>query len=182
MKQKIKKCKCGQEYTQYTTMQNLCTACLILKGRKIAARNAKTALKTQKQELNEQRERIKSRADHIKDAQFAVNAYIRQRDKGKPCISCGRPTKAGDHAGHWKPTSTSPSLRYTETNIHLQCVQCNLHLHGNVAAYRAGLIARIGQAEVELLEAPQDTAKWAIEDLKQIKLFYRLKLKDLQNT
>jgi len=179
----MKTCKvCKQPFTQYNTIQALCVPCAIVKGQKKTVIDRKKALQIEKRYLIGEKERIKSRADHIKDTQFAVNAYIRARDKGKPCISCGRATKAGDHAGHWKPTSTSPALRFTETNIHLQCIQCNLHLHGNVAAYRTGLLDRIGQAEVDILESHHPPAKWTIEELKAIKDEFKSKLKGLNET
>lgn len=177
---KIKKCKCGQEYQQYTTMQNCCIECLAEKVAKKRIKSVKVAQTAQKLELIKAKEAIKTRREWIQDVQKATNAYIRARDHGKPCISCGKETKAGDHAGHWKPTSTSPELRFEELNIHLQCIQCNLHLHGNVAKYREGLILRIGLDKVEWLESKHEPCKYTIDELKELKILYKNKLKDLQ--
>ena len=175
----MKKCKCGTEFIQYTTMQNCCIECLAEKVAKNRVRTEKSALQTKKRELKADKDRIKSRATWIKEVQQAVNAYIRARDKGKPCISCAKATKPGDHAGHWKPTSTSPELRFSESNIHLQCVQCNLYLHGNVAQYRLGLMGRIGIELVEWLESKHPPAKWTIDELKELKKVYKNKLKEI---
>jgi hypothetical protein len=125
------------------------------------------------------KEKIKTRSDYVRDTQLACNAYIRRRDHGKPCISCGKATKDGDHAGHWKPTSTSPELRFNELNIHLQCIQCNLFLHGNVAEYRIGLIERIGIELVQWMEGSHDSAHYSIDDLLNIKEIYKNKFKSL---
>ena len=179
----MKKCRhCGELFTQYNTIQALCVPCAIVKGQKKTVIDRKKALQIDKRYLIEEKDRIKTRREWIQDVQKATNAYIRARDHGKLCISCGKETKAGDHAGHWKPTSTSPELRFSEENIHLQCIQCNLHLHGNVANYRTGLIQRIGLERVEWLESKHPPAKWTIEQLKAIKSEYKSKLKGLNET
>ena len=47
--------------------------------------------------------------------------------------------------------------------------------------YRIGLIARIGQASVEAIEADQTPRKWSIDELKAIRDHYRAKAKALEN-
>ncbi len=88
-------------------------------------------------------------------AQYEFNAFIRRRDEGKPCVSCGnaRPTQAGHYfsAGHY------PGLAMNENNCHLQCVRCNMYLSGNLREYREGLIKRIGEEQFRKLE---DTAAY----------------------
>lgn len=180
---KQKKCRhCGELFIPRVSMQAGCSIdCAIEIAVKKRVKKDKIALQTKNRELIAQKEAIRSRSEWIKDVQKAVNLYIRTRDKGKNCISCDRPTKPGDHAGHWKPTSSSPELRFCEENIHLQCIQCNLHLHGNVANYRTGLVRRIGLDRVEWLESKHEPAKWTIQQLKEIKAEFKRKLKDLQN-
>ena len=46
--------------------------------------------------------------------------------------------------------------------------------------YRVNLIKKIGLEWVEWLEGPHDPIKYTIDDLKNIKLTYRAKLKELQ--
>jgi len=177
----MKKCKvCKETFKQSNSLHIYCSPKCAIEGtlNKIDANIAKEK-RNAATELKQAKERIKSRATWIKEVQQAVNAYIRARDKGKPCISCGKATKPGDHAGHWKPTSTSPELRFSESNIHLQCVQCNLYLHGNVAQYRLGLMGRIGIELVEWLESKHPPAKWTIDELKELKKVYKNKLKEM---
>jgi hypothetical protein len=82
--------------------------------------------------------------------QEAVNKQVRERDHGKPCISCGKYSKL--EAGHYIPISKSKKLRYDLRNIHGQCATCNRFLDGNYKAYRVGLIERCGIDFVETLE------------------------------
>lgn len=131
-------------------------------------------------ELRVAKERIKSRGQWIKEAQQAVNAFIRERDHGLPCISCGRDHQGQWHAGHYRPTSTNPELRFTEQNIHRQCSACNNHLHGNLTNYRISLIRRIGLEAVEWLEGKHEPAKYTIDELKEIKKTYSQKARELK--
>jgi len=84
-------------------------------------------------------------------AQKVFNAWIRKRDEGKPCISCGiQPTQ---QAGHYFSAGHYSKLRFDERNVSGQCIRCNYYLSGNQIGYRQGLIKRIGLEAVEQLEA-----------------------------
>ena len=57
---------------------------------------------------------------------MAVNKYIRLRDVGKECISCGTPLVAeqlggGFDVGHYRSRGAAPHLRFYTLNIHGQC-------------------------------------------------------------
>ena len=84
------------------------------------------------------------------DVQKVFNAYIRQRDEGKPCISCGKVTKL--QAGHYYPVSTHQGLRYNEDNVHGECARCNCFDEGHLINYRENLIERIGMGRFGALE------------------------------
>ena len=84
-------------------------------------------------------------------AQKVFNAYIRKRDEGLPCISCG--TGQPQHAGHYFSAGHYSKLRFDERNVSGQCIRCNYYLSGNQIGYRQGLIKRIGLEAVEQLEA-----------------------------
>ena len=101
--------------------------------------------------------------------QVAVNSLIQSRDMGKPCISCNTTTTVQWEAGHWLSRGAHPELRYDLANINLQCHRCNVQLSGNQAAYRIGLVARIGLAQVERLEGPQPTVKHTRESLAMLR-------------
>lgn len=122
----------------------------------------------------------KTRNDHLKDAQIAFNAFIRSRDAGKPCISCNCRDAIGFDAGHYRSVGAQPALRFNEDNVHRQCVECNQGLAGNAAAYRVGLIARIGLERVEILECEHPPAKFTVEEAKRIKVDYTARLKKLR--
>lgn len=130
--------------------------------------------------------KLKRRADWLKDAQKAFNAFIRERDKALPCICCGRTsekeylTGTNWDSGHYRSVGSAPHMRFNENNVHRQLTICNRHGGGRAVDYRIGLIARIGLAAVEALEADQATRKWSIEELQQITATYRAKLKSLK--
>ncbi|WP_338882654.1 recombination protein NinG [Xenorhabdus sp. TH1] len=123
---------------------------------------------------------VKPRSYWIQQAQRAVNAYIRERDRDLPCVSCGTHTSAQWDAGHYRTTSAAPQLRFDERNIHRQCVVCNQHKSGNLVPYRVELIQRIGQAAVDAIESNHDRHRWTIEECRAIRDEYREKLKNLR--
>ena len=132
-------------------------------------------------------DKLKTLSDYIKETQIAVNSYVRERDKGKACISCGSMLGSGDvggafDAGHFRSRGSSPHLRFdAERNIHGQCKRCNRYLSGNYSDYRSGLVSRIGLESVEKLEADNEPRKYTIEELKAIKCEYVAKLKEIKN-
>jgi len=173
---KPKKCPvCGDPFTPFRPLQKVCGhACAI----ELAQKQRTTK---ERKEYREQKTKAKSRNDWMREAQTSFNAFIRARDDDFECISCGRVHTGQYHAGHYRPTSTTPALRFHELNVHKQCQPCNTHLHGNILGYRQGLIKKIGHDLVDWLEGPHEPAKYSIEDLKEIKRVYKLKLKELQN-
>lgn len=150
------------------------------KAKRAQAKQARAAAKVERASIRARKEAIKSRADWAREAQTAFNAYIRARDEGLPCISCGRHHQGQWHAGHYLSTGARPELRYTESNVHRQCAPCNTHLSGNAVLYRIGLIERIGLQAVEWLEGPHEMPKWTAEDYRAIRDTYRAKLKELK--
>jgi hypothetical protein len=122
---------------------------------------------------------MKPRSQWQKEAQAAFNAYIRARDDGRGCISCGVVTGArsltggGFDAGHYLTVGARPELRFDEENCHKQCKRCNQHLHGNLVSYRVGLVQRLGPAAVERLEGPHEPKKYDVAALRQIRDHYR---------
>ncbi len=134
----------------------------------------------ERKETRERKEKIKRRKDVEKEAQAAFNAYIRERDRLLPCISCQRHHKGQWHAGHYLSVGSTPELRFDERNVHKQCAPCNNHLSGNIVLYRKGLLTRFGLGFVEWLEGQHQAAHRSREDLEQIKTTYRKKLRDLK--
>ena len=147
-------------------------------------------LDSQKQERQETRERkqaLKTRSDWLKEAQIVFNQFIRRRDQlaGHACISSGRALDWSGNAvdaGHFRSVGSAPHLRFNEDNCHAQSKHDNQYKSGNAIDYRLGLIARIGLARVEALEADNAPRHYTIEDLKRIKAEYRAKLRALKET
>lgn len=188
---KPKKCKapgCGQRFKPSLSTQTVCSmACAraMAKDPKLQKVAAKAITKQAREYLKARREKLKTKGDHLREAQQAFNAYIRERDRlaGHPCISSGRPLDWNGNAvdaGHYRSTGAAPHLRFDENNCHAQSKHDNRYLSGNVADYRIGLIKRIGLEAVEALERDQSVRRYTIEDLQAIKALYRQKLKDLR--
>ena len=132
-------------------------------------------------DIKVRKEALKSRADHLKDTQHAFNAWIRQRDIGQPCISCGTTADVQYCAGHYRTTAAAPELRFEPLNVNLQCNRnCNMGKSGNLLGYRPGLIKKIGVEAVEWLEGPHEAKKYTIEQLKAMTAEYRAKTRELK--
>lgn len=116
----------------------------------------------------------------LKLAQQDFNAYIRERDRDKGCISCS--TGAVEHAGHYFSQGHHSLLRYNELNVNGQCERCNTFLRGNLIHYRNGLIKRYGEAKVLLLESCErrSAKKWARHELVIIRDHFKKKTLELK--
>lgn len=78
----------------------------------------------------------------IKLAEKHFNKFIRERDKNKPCVSCGDYKEL--QAGHFYSAGHYSALRFDENNVHGQCIRCNMYLSGNLNEYRKKIVKRIG--------------------------------------
>lgn len=136
-----------------------------------------------RKELKAAKERVKSRAEHMKEAQVAFNAWIRLRDAGQPCISCGTTADVQYCAGHYRTTAAAPELRFEPLNVNLQCNRnCNMGKSGNLLEYRPALLAKIGAEALAWLEGPHEPKKYTIDDLKAITAHYRAKARELKRS
>ena len=149
------------------------------KGADIQRKEANKKHAARKKEFKDNDKSLREKA-----AQSACNAYIRKRDEGEACLSCKGKVNfnsyiggSGVNAGHYKSRGGHPALRFEELNIHVQCFKCNVHLSGNIENYRVNLIDKIGLDKVEWLEGPHNPKKYTCEELKEIELKYKQKLK-----
>lgn len=183
---KTKKCKvCGSEFTPSKPMQKVCSlACALSIASLEKAKRERTALAADKKLTREKLDAMKTRSDWAKEAQAEVNKYVRLRDMGKGCITCGaRPEqKAGGtmDAGHFRSVGSAPHLRFFTSQIAAQCVTCNRYQGGRALDFRRALVERRGAEWVEALEAMHGTAKFDIEYLKRIKTIFAKKARRLQ--
>jgi hypothetical protein len=103
----------------------------------------------------------------IKKAEKVFNAWIRQRDEGKNCITCNKP---GDQAGHYWPVRYS-GVRFNEMNVHIQESGCNKWKHGDQLRYRIKLVEMYGEDKVKELDElaiRTQFKKWDREELENI--------------
>jgi hypothetical protein len=164
-------------------MQAVCSpACAQAYAKKLAEQKAARAKRDDRKSLREALEKAKTRGQHLKELQTAFNAWIRARDAGLPCISCGRPAswRGQWDAGHYRSVGSNPASRFDPLNVNKQCGPCNVHLSGNLIAYRAGLVKKIGLAEVERLEGPHLPLKLTLPEILEMKAFYRAEVRRLK--
>lgn len=83
--------------------------------------------------------------------------FIRERDQGKPCVSCGSYNTSD--ASHFYSAGNFPETRFNPDNVHLSCRKCNYFLSGNLIPYRIELINRIGQDRFNKLEMTNQMSK-----------------------
>jgi len=170
-----KKCRyCGEKFTPRVSSLQIC--CSVECSIEYAKEQRHKAVKKQyKKQQKEAKEKLKTRSDYLKEAQADCNTYIRERDKFEGCISCDKPAawQGQWHASHYRPQGNCSALRFHPLNIHKACSQCNNHKSGNLIEYRIRLIRKIGQDAVEWLEAQNAAYKWDIDDVKEIKAYFK---------
>lgn len=184
MKQKT--CKvCRQLFTPAQPLASVCSPSCALS---LAASKRAKALKAEqiknKRETKQKLEAMRTLPQLKKIAQTAFNGYVRARDAGMPCISCGVPLPSvqvggGFDCGHYRSVGSAPHMRFVEDNAHGQCKHCNLHLAGNHVAYRMGLIERVGQRVVDLIEADNTLRKYTRDGLIEVARYYNAAAKRL---
>lgn len=139
----------------------------------------KSTLKATKDRLDLESATIRVKSERrlplaLEATKKAVHQYIRKRDHGKPCISCGTPFKEDHQAGHYYKSEKYSLLRFDVLNIHGQCVRCNLSLEGNFDEYSLRIGDRIGKENVDYLnkkarEEFKTNHKWDLDELKKIR-------------
>lgn len=123
---------------------------------------------------------LKTTQDWLKEAQTHFNHFIRLRDNGLWCVSCGLPPKK-KNAGHYFSSGGHSNVRFDEDNVHLQCEACNTYLSGNLLNYQIGIEKRIGaQKLLELHERAHTEKRWSVDELKEIIRIYKNKVNQLK--
>ncbi len=188
---KPKKCKnpaCGISFPPQRLGQAVCSPKCGLAIKDVNQAKARKSLaQVNRREIKVRKEKLKSRADHLREAQTAVNEYVRLRDAHLPCISCDSTPNDNDlmtgsrwDAGHYRSVGACPELRFEPLNIHRQCVKCNRNLSGNAVEYRIRLVQRIGAEKVVWLEGLHPACKYTVDEIKAIKAKYRAMTSELK--
>jgi hypothetical protein len=174
----MKKCKICKEFFEpiYSSLQTTCTKpqCIISYAKRVEEKKSK-------REIKAMRDRVKSVSHWRRDLQQSFNAYIRERDKHRPCISCDKPLVGKYDAGHFYSVGSYPNLRFNEDNCHGQCVECNQHKHGNLIEYSLRLPDRIGTIQYNHLhQIKNDPLRLSLDEIKNLIQYYRKLLKSLK--
>ena len=175
MKQKTeKKCKnCGSVFKLYSSLDKYCSIRCKQEGEKAREKSREEAA----------REKCKSdRKELFATARIVFNAYVRERDKDKDCICCGKPLGKDYQAGHYFSGGGHAAVIFDEDNVHAQRMECNTSLAGNNIEYGVRLEDLIGKPRFELLRSTAyELKRWNREELLDVITTYRRKMKQLKN-
>ena len=166
-----RRCKqCGVIFTKTKPLQYVCSiSCAIAYNRD---KEEKKKEKEWKQRKKAGLVKLKTYSQKVQDVRKIFQHFIRLRDKNECCISCGSTSSEIWDGGHYLKAEMFSGLIFHDDNCHKQCRKCNHFESGNEAAYREGLIHRIGIDRVMALEALKMThrvKKWTDEELDSIK-------------
>ena len=94
-----------------------------------------------------------TRSQLVKKLDAVFSKYVRLRDDGKGCVTCGDRSipKEQMQNCHFFSRGRLPT-RWDETNCHAGCYRCNVLLKGNYIPYTMYMIDRYGREYVDKLE------------------------------
>lgn len=180
---RLKTCKvCREKFEPRTPLQVACGwECAQAHGKKVTAQQKAKAQRAERQETKAKLIALEPLEYFLKKAERACNAYIRARDAGQGCISCGRHDADVWNAGHFISVGANRTLRFDEDNIHLQCARpCNKDKGGNIHEYRKGLLKKIGPERLARLDGWHEPVKMTREKAEGIERYYKDKLASLK--
>ena len=178
----MKKCKeCRDPFEpRFSTLEKYCWKheCKFIE----AMQKVEQKKKTESKEWSERKSKLKKELltvqDYLKLAQQVFNQFIRKRDEGKNCISCGKKINGVVHASHYYNANNHWNVRFDENNVFSCCYKCNVQLSGNLIEYGINLEKLIGADEFIILrEKAYQTRKFTRDELKEIIIIYKNKLK-----
>jgi predicted Fe-S protein YdhL (DUF1289 family) len=185
----VKKGGCGSYFVPEREKQIACLGCAASVGawlnKSKAQKEAIAAAKQERKETNARKEAAKTLPTLKKEAQEAVNRYVRLRDAGKGCFVCGVPLQLGGvgggfDAGHIRSRSNADHLRYDMRNIHGQCKPCNRPGSTKDHEMKAAAIRLLGKEEAEALYDDNRNIKWKRDQVREIRDTYRARARGLE--
>ncbi|MDK1192389.1 recombination protein NinG [Cronobacter dublinensis] len=168
---------CSPEHGAIYAMELRAKEKIKAEAKRIKARHESE--KAERKRLATRRAEVKPLRHWMQLTQRAYNDWRREYliATGHGCISCGTLAASVWHAGHYRTTASAPQLRFTDDNVWLQCPSCNVHKSGNIEAYRAALVALIGEERVQVLESNNETHRYTREELAAIRARARANLR-----
>lgn len=194
---KVKLGGCGQTFYPRLKDQKACGvecaasmgAVAVVKENERQRRAAAKAATEEKRQDRAKRESLKRLNELRAEAQDAFRWYIRERDRaaGHGCICCGEPldwdsTMPGGavDAGHYMSRGSTPELAFDERNTNAQRKGCNRPGGTTRAKFKAGMVARWGQAIVDELEGPQVPPRYRHDDYRAMRDDYNARARALK--
>jgi len=154
-----------------TLSTNRCEVCLN------TAQALKNLASIKREKKIKQKEDLLTLQDYLKMTQQVFNKFIRQRDEGKPCFSCGKKINGVVHASHYYNANNHYNVRFDENNVFICCYKCNVQLSGNLIEYGINLEKYIGKEEFIILrEKAYLTRKFTKDELKELIKIYKERL------
>lgn len=124
------------------------------------------------------RSKNKNLAKAKADKYFSL--FIRERDRDKPCITCGKLTSKKD-CGHFI-SRRFESTRYDEKNCGGQCLKCNRFEYGNQFAFSLKIDKLYGDGTAKRLhEKSLMFCKRNQNDYEEIAKEYKSKYEHIKN-
>ncbi len=166
-----KKCKvCNKSFKPYnSSLQITCSVACAITYSKLKELVNKKGLN----DVRNEKTSLVSLEKAKTNTRMQVHAYIRKRDKGKPCISCGTKWRSDFQAGHFYSAGKYNMLRYDLNNIHAQCPKCNLFDEGAHDSYH--ILSRLKIEEIDILNLK------AMLNLKILHTWTRYELKQIRD-
>lgn len=168
---KIKTCKqCKIKFEPSRPLQMVCSSKCGYEYVKTTKQKQQKEFKVVERKYNDEKKLTAA----LLNTKTQVHAYVRKRDEGKDCVSCGKAYESSFEAGHHYSAYSYLTLKFNLDNIHGQCKYCNRHLESNFDNYALRLPERIGQERynklVELAGIDKQFEKvWDLENLKEIR-------------
>jgi len=174
---KTRKCRyCKEPFTPITTLQKNC-----FEPNCVSDWINETKQKTWTKKKAKLKAELMTVQDYVKIAQQVFNKFIRLRDAGNVCISCGKNINGVKHASHFLSAGGHSNVRFNEDNVWTSCYKCNVMLSGNQLEYRKRLINKIGIERIEWLEQNgSKEKKYTVDELKEIINTYKKKIKQFE--
>ena len=120
----------------------------------------------------------------IKKLQPIFNKFIRLRDKGQNCISCGEYAENYD-AGHFYAVGGYSGLRFDEDNVHKECKRCNCFDESHLIGYAENLKKKLGDERYQALKMraadyKKNGVRWSRIELREQIEYYKQKIKEYE--
>jgi hypothetical protein len=124
-----------------------------------------------------------TRSQLVKKLDKVFSEFIRLRDDGKGCVTCGdvKPWREMQNCHFY--SRGRQNTRWEETNCHSGCYRCNVLLKGNYISYTIYMIDTYGREHVDYLEKlSKSTNKITTVKLKEMIEYYTNVVQSIDKT